>query len=65
MLGAELAQVVIEMLVHSPAPLLRSECAKERMWMPGTLRLTALVELPNLFPQLLLFTKKVPFIRAH
>jgi hypothetical protein len=53
------------MLVHSAAPLSRIECAKERMRMPGTLRFSALVELPNLFPQLLLFEKKVPLIREH
>ena len=55
----ELAQVVVQMLVGAAAPLLGSQRAKERMRMPSTLRFPALMELPNLYPELLLLAKKV------
>jgi hypothetical protein len=64
-LGAELAEVVIQMFVHSAAPLLRTERAKERMGMAGTLRFPALMKPPNLCQKLFLFAKKIPLIGAH
>ena len=58
-LYAELAQVVVKMLVSSAAPFLRSQRAKERMRMPSTRRFPAFTEPPNLYPELFLLPKKV------
>ena len=59
---SELLKVVVEMLVHPGAPLLRCERTEERMWMLGTLRLAALVKSPHALLELLLFPGKISLI---
>jgi hypothetical protein len=61
----ELAQVMIQMLVRSAAPLLGSERTKERMGVSCTLRFPTLGELMHLCPQLFLVSKKVTRTREH
>jgi len=61
-LSAKLPQVMVHMLVHSRTPLLGAHRAEERMRMPGALRLSALVKLPDLLSKLLLLSQKVPAV---
>ena len=57
--GAELAEVVIEVLVHAAAPLLRSERSEEGMGMAGAVPFPAVMKLTNLLAELFLFAGKV------
>jgi len=59
---SELAKVMIEMFVHSGAPLLRRERTEERMRMLRTLRFAALVKSPHAIFELLLFASEISLI---
>ena len=57
--GAELAQVMVKMLVHSAAPVLGSECSEKWMRMFSDLRLSTLMEEPYVTFKLLLLPHKI------
>lgn len=57
--------MMIQMLVHPAAPLLRSKVTKEGMRMPRALRLSTFVKLANLDLELLPFPQKFPLIRHY
>ena len=57
--------MMIQVLVHADAPLLRRQRTKERMRVTGTLRFSTLVKLPNFDFELLLFAQKIPLIGHH
>src|SRR5260370_40406794 len=54
--------MVVQMFVHSPAPDVRSERAKEGMRMTGALGFAAIVKLPHLPLKLLSLAQKIPLI---
>src|ERR1700722_20742481 len=51
---------MIQMFVHSPAPLLWGEIAKERVGRPSTLSFRSLTKLPDLEFELFLFAQTNP-----
>ena len=62
---SKLPQVMVEVFVHPRAPLVRRECAKERMRMFCALRFPALVKLPDTSLQLFPFPAKISRIGDH
>jgi hypothetical protein len=58
-LGAELAQVVVEVFVHAAAPFLRREFSEKGMGMTGALGFSAFVKLADFGTELLLFALKI------
>jgi len=61
-LDSELPQMVIQMLVHSPAPILRAKRTKKRVRMPCALRFPTVVKLAQLKRELLPLALKIPLI---
>ena len=57
--------MVIEVLVHPPAPILRREISEKRVRMPGALRFPALVKFAHAIPQTRLLLRKIPRVADH
>lgn len=65
LLHSKLTQVVVQVFVHSRAPLVRRKCAKEGMRVFCALRFPALMKLPDANFELFLFSIEISRIGDH